>query len=106
MTWFNLHAIILLALPLITGVLLLVIPRRHPAIRNVVTATLIAGGAASVGFTLGSHMCGAGQGGSACVSIGPCIWIVRAYLKCNSANSCIAAVMVGIMFVVSLAVTQ
>ncbi len=98
MFWVNLHAVALLALPLVTCVVCLRKPRRRPSDRQMAIAAIIAGGTSAVVLSVTAHLCQAGNPISQCIMVGACIWIVLAYLNGEWTRAGIFVVMIGIMF--------
>ncbi len=102
MSLVDLHAVGLLAMPLLTCAICLLVPRRQPNSRQLTTATLVAGVTTIAVVSMHAHMCNAGNPFLQCIIGGACIWVVLACIKIRWVKTCIIVVVLGIMNLLSM----
>ena len=98
----NVHAAALLALPVVTGILCLLVPHHRPTRRQVTIAAALALGAIFVVLGLTSHLCHAGNPAMQCLFGGACIWLIIMFVKSRWIRAIASILMVGVMFGLSV----
>ncbi len=101
MSWANLHAVALLAMPVLTCITCAVVPRRRPTGRQVTDATVLAGGAIFIVMSITSHLCLAGNPAMQCLVAGACLWTIVAFVKSKWFRAVASVVLIAAMYALS-----